>query len=209
MGIVTRPKSRLKSRQTVWENARLITLSSTIEIRSWLIRSIQPMLSSRFPFALTLTLVLSLPNSARAETVTASALFQAYEQNEIVAEDSYNGRRIGIDGQVSGLKQAIMGAPIVLLDAGAPDQWISCHFPQKAQAEIAKLQVGDQVNVDCRIKYRMGNTIHASACRLKSVGAGSTGAGPSTRKDTSDERGSAVILASALRLVDDLFDTHP
>ncbi|MBK5938914.1 OB-fold protein [Halochromatium roseum] len=125
------------------------------------------MIPSRHPFALTLILVLILPSSAHAETITASALFQAYEQNEIVAEDSYNGRRIGIDGRVAGLKQAIMGAPIVLLDAGAPNQWISCHFPQKAQAEIAKLQIGDPVSFSCRIKYRMGNTIHASACSLK------------------------------------------
>lgn len=145
--------------------------SITDRSSSRLIGNIQPRRSSRFPFGLTLilvlVLVLILPSPVRAETVTASALFQAYEHNEVVAEDSYNGRHIGIDGRVAGLKQAIMGAPIVLLDAGAPNQWISCHFPQKAQAEIAKLQVGDQVSFNCRIKYRMGNTIHASACSLE------------------------------------------
>lgn len=140
-----------------------------MESSSRLIRNIQPIRSSRFPVGLTLILVLILPSPTRAETVTASALFQAYERNEIVAEDSYNGRRIGIDGRVAELKQAIMGAPIVLLDAGAPNRWVSCHFPQKAQAEIAKLQVGDPVSFSCRIKYRMGNTIHASACSLQGV----------------------------------------
>lgn len=120
---------------------------------------------SRFPAGLTLITLLTLPNLAQAETVTATALFRAYERNEIVAEDGYNGRRITIRGQVSEIKQAMMGAPIVLLEAGAPNKQVICHFPKKAQAEIAGLEVGDQVRVSCRVKYRMGDTIHASACR--------------------------------------------
>lgn len=105
-----------------------------------------------------------LATRAHAETVTATALFKAYESNEIVAEDSYNGRRINISGRINGFKQAMMGAPIVLLEAGSPSKLVSCHFPKKAQAEVARWKIGDHINVSCIIKYRMGETIHASAC---------------------------------------------
>lgn len=107
-----------------------------------------------------------LAGRAGAETITATALFKAYEENEIVAEDSYNGQRIAISGRISGLKQAAFGAPIVLLETGSPGNLVSCHFPKKAQAEIARFAVGDQATFSCTIKYRMGDRIHASACSL-------------------------------------------
>lgn len=124
---------------------------------------------SRFSTGLALAVALALPHLARAEaeTLSASALFEVYERNEIVAEDTYNGRRIGISGRISAIKKAMMGAPILLLEAGSPNKLVSCHFPQKAQAELAALKTGDQVSVNCRIKYRMGQTIHASACSLE------------------------------------------
>ncbi|WP_462323220.1 OB-fold protein [Halochromatium sp.] len=122
---------------------------------------------SRLLTCLTLIAALSLPSLAQAETLSASELFAIYERNEIVAEDSYNGRRIDISGRISALKQAMMGAPIVLLEAGSSNKLVSCHFPKKAQTELAGLKVGDQVSFSCRIKYRMGNTIHASACSLE------------------------------------------
>lgn len=121
---------------------------------------------NQFCASLSFITTLAVSGVAAAENITATALFESYERNEIVAEDSYNGRRIGIDGRISAIKQAMMGAPIVLLGAGGPKQLVSCNFPKKAQAEVATLKVGDQVSVSCRVKYRMGNTIHASACNL-------------------------------------------
>lgn len=121
-------------------------------------------LMGRSCVGLALLSIALLATRAHAETVTATALFKAYESNEIVAEDSYTGRRINISGRISGFKQAMMGAPIVLLEAGSPSNLVSCHFPKKAQAEVARWKIGDHINVSCIIKYRMGETIHASAC---------------------------------------------
>ncbi len=122
---------------------------------------------NRFCASLSFITTLAVSGVAEAENTTARALFETYERNEIVAEDSYNGRRIGIRGRIGAIKQAMMGAPIVLLEAGGPNKLVSCHFPKKAQAEIAAMKIGDQVSFSCRVKYRMGNTIHASACSLK------------------------------------------
>lgn len=108
---------------------------------------------------------LTLPEPARAETISATALFDQYVDNEIVAEDSYNGRRIGISGRVAAIKQAAFGAPIVILDAGAPDRSVRCHFPKKDWPRVERVEVGDQVVYSCTVKYRMGDTIHTSACR--------------------------------------------
>lgn len=121
---------------------------------------------NRFCAGLSFVITLALSGVAEAENITATALFETYERNEIVAEDSYNGRSIGIRGRISAIKQAMMGAPIVLLEAGGPNKRVACHLPKKAQAEIAERKIGDQVSFSCRVKYRMGNTIHASACSL-------------------------------------------
>lgn len=109
--------------------------------------------------------VLAAPAADAAE-ITASALFDAYESNEIVAEDSYNGRRISISGRIKAIKKATMGAPILMLDAGGSGRTIHCHFPKKAQTEVEPLRPGEQVTLNCRVKYRMNASIHASACRL-------------------------------------------
>lgn len=123
-------------------------------------------LTGRACVALALMSIGVVATVAHAETLSATALFHAYESNEIVAEDSYNGRRVGISGRISGFKQAMMGAPIVLLEAGSANKSVSCHFPKKAQAEIARLKIGDHIKVNCTVKYRMGDMIHASACSM-------------------------------------------
>jgi hypothetical protein len=120
----------------------------------------------RASIVLASTLGCVLAGLAQAEAITATALFKAYEENEIVAEDSYNGRRLSISGRISGFKKAALGAPIVLLETGSPGKLVSCHFPKKAQAQVDRFAVGDQVTFSCTIKYRMGDMIHASACSL-------------------------------------------
>jgi hypothetical protein len=108
---------------------------------------------------------LAFGEPARADTVSATNLFDAYARNEIVAEDSYNGRHISIGGRVKTIKKATFGAPIVVLDAGSPDRSVSCHFPKKFWPQIEQASAGDDVVFSCTVKYRMGDTIHASACR--------------------------------------------
>jgi hypothetical protein len=107
-----------------------------------------------------------MSNLAQAEGLTSTALFETYKRDEILAEDTYNGRRIDISGRISAFKEAVVGAPIVLLDAGSPSEFVRCQFPTKAKDEVAGLKIGDQVGFSCIIKYRMGDIIHASACRL-------------------------------------------
>jgi hypothetical protein len=109
-------------------------------------------------------IALALAASAQAAQISASALFAAYERNEVVAEDDYNGRRIDISGRVSEIKDATMGGTIVFLAAGKNDRNIRCHFPKHAKSELAGLRVGEQATFACTVDYRVNNSIHASSC---------------------------------------------
>jgi len=108
--------------------------------------------------------LLACAGFAQAEDISATALFAAYERNQIVAEDGYNGRRITISGRVSAIEDAMMGASAVFLAAGENGKSVRCHFPKNAKPELAGVKVGDQVTFACTVEYRMNSTIHASSC---------------------------------------------
>jgi hypothetical protein len=101
---------------------------------------------------------------AHAERISASALFAAYERSEVVAEDSYNGRRLSISGRINRIKDAALGGLAIFLAAGKNDENVRCHFPKRASSAVAGLRVGDQANFVCTVDYRVNNSIHASAC---------------------------------------------
>jgi hypothetical protein len=109
-------------------------------------------------------IALALAANAQAEQIGAGALFAAYERNEVVAEDNYNGRRISISGRVSEIKDATMGGSVVFLAAGKDDRNIRCHFPKHARSELAGLRVGELATFACTVDYRVNNSIHASSC---------------------------------------------
>jgi hypothetical protein len=109
-------------------------------------------------------MTLTFVADAHAERISASALFAAYERNEVVAEDGYNGRRISISGRISEIKDAALGGFAVLLAAGNEGKNVRCHFPKHASAELASLRVGEQVTFVCTVDYRVNNSIHASSC---------------------------------------------
>ena len=102
--------------------------------------------------------------NATAQAVTATALYHTYQSEQIVADDNYNGTEITITGVVSEIKRSMLGAPIVLLDAGAPGAAVSCKFSDASKEQVSALKPGDAVRFNCTVNNIMGETVHLSGC---------------------------------------------
>ena len=102
--------------------------------------------------------------SAMAEEITATALYDAYQSAEIVAEDNYNGSQVTITGVVSEVKQSLLGDPVVLLEAGSPGAAVSCKFSGAGKAQAAALHPGDRARLNCTVDFLLGETVHLSGC---------------------------------------------
>ena len=102
--------------------------------------------------------------SATAQEVTATALYQMYESEQIVADDNYNGTQVTITGVVSEIKHSLMGAPVVLLAAGSPGAAVSCKFSDASKEQVSALKPGDSARFNCTVNFILGQTIHLSDC---------------------------------------------
>jgi hypothetical protein len=104
--------------------------------------------------------------SASALEVTAKALYHSYQSEQIVADDNYNGRQITITGVVSEIKHGPLGAPIVLLDAGAPGAAVRCKFTAASKAQVSALKPGDAASFNCTANFILGQSVHLSDCSM-------------------------------------------
>jgi hypothetical protein len=104
--------------------------------------------------------------SADAQEETATALYQMYQNEQIVADDNYNGTQITITGVVSEIKHSMLGAPVVLLAAGSPGAAVSCKFSDASKEQVSALKPGDAARFNCTVDFILGQTVHLSDCSV-------------------------------------------
>ena len=87
------------------------------------------------------------PSAKNLPTVSAMAIFNAYETNEVKADLDYKGKRFKIQGYVRSISKNFLDQIIIHLDT--PNQFMSIHctgFKHTEQA-VAQLSEGDQVTI--------------------------------------------------------------
>jgi hypothetical protein len=107
----------------------------------------------------------TVPSSPIKE-VTAKALYEAFENNEIAAEAQYKDKPIVITGTVTNVKKNIAGQPIVYLEAGTL-QYVSCRFPKTSISQLVDIQKGEKARLSCRVDHKIITTIHLSNCSIQ------------------------------------------
>ena len=88
-------------------------------------------------------------------TVTATALCQAYQENEIRASVEYGGKVILVTGIIDGIDRDILDEIYVSLDGGSSYSfedlleisYVQCYFAESQKNEIANLNIGDRVSI--------------------------------------------------------------
>lgn len=78
--------------------------------------------------------------------VTAVALWAAFDENEVSAEDMYKGKPVFVKGTISAITTDPAGYPVVSLNAGKNGfAKVNCVFPKDVRPVIGKLKKGSQV----------------------------------------------------------------
>lgn len=86
--------------------------------------------------------------AAKSRTVSPSALFKAFEENEVAAEDAYKGKLVAISGKPGKIGTSPSGAPEVTFYVDASRiAAVVCQFPRDARAEVGKLKKGKPVTI--------------------------------------------------------------
>ena len=87
-----------------------------------------------------------LKTTAEAISLSPAALWQAFDDNEVAAEDAYKGKIIAVTGKISAITTNMSGEPQV---AFSVDQYglnqVLCMFDKQDRSVIAGLKKGQQV----------------------------------------------------------------
>ena len=63
--------------------------------------------------------------------ISAAALWQEFDSNEVAASQKYKSREVGIYGQVATIEQSILGAPVITIKLNNGWSGAYCTFPRK------------------------------------------------------------------------------
>ena len=98
--------------------------------------------------------------------VSAKEIWNAFNENEVAAEDKYQNRYIAVEGKISKISTSITGAPELTMNV---DQYglhtIVFDFSNDDRPEIAKLKKGEKMKIagKCRI-FVMGLSLRFTDC---------------------------------------------
>ena len=92
--------------------------------------------------------------------ISAVALFQAYEANEIAAQRDYEDQVFLVTGIVESISDDILGTPYVTLETESALSSVQAMFNDDPDLDaLAALSQGQAVTVQCRVDGKFGNVI--------------------------------------------------
>lgn len=82
-------------------------------------------------------------------SISATDLYNAFDNNAIAAEEQYKGKTVRVTGVVGGIDEDFLGSPYVRLNA---DEFgfstVSCHFPKKDKSVLVSLNTNETITVE-------------------------------------------------------------
>ncbi len=93
--------------------------------------------------------------------VTAQALYEAYEENEVAADAKYDDKILEVRGIVESIGKDILDTPYIKLTSGAEyEVWgVQCMFDEKHESELARLTKGQITTIQGRCSGYLINVI--------------------------------------------------
>jgi len=87
------------------------------------------------------------PSPPKAIEVSPAALVRQYDENEIKADNDYEGKVLRVTGPVSDIGKDLMGSIFVTLDGGHPVREVQVLFDDSHADKIANLSKGDRITI--------------------------------------------------------------
>jgi len=78
--------------------------------------------------------------------ISAKELYRAYDSNQVLADENYKGKKLGITGVVSDIGKDILENPYVTLSADYLDN-VNCYFDDDNIKIISKLRKGQKITI--------------------------------------------------------------
>ncbi|MDC0719109.1 OB-fold protein [Nannocystis bainbridge] len=100
--------------------------------------------------------------------VTARELFEAYEKNEIAADNRFKDKLLEVSGKVDNVGKDLLDTPYVALSTGGKFDilGVQAFFDDASLPKLANLSKGQDVTVACRCDGKFGNVM-LKECTLK------------------------------------------
>ncbi|MFC6098362.1 hypothetical protein ACFPVY_17070 [Flavobacterium qiangtangense] len=78
--------------------------------------------------------------------ITAPDLYQAYEANEVSADEQYKGKKIAVTGTIGNIGKDVLDNPYVSLEVGYL-QSVNCYFSDENNKIISQLGKREKVTI--------------------------------------------------------------
>ncbi len=89
------------------------------------------------------------PKEAVIKT-TATELYDAYDANQIAADEKYKGKTLEITGTIYSIGKDVLNSPYVQLEAKNPLLGVQCYLSKDEASKAATLQKGQKVTLKGR-----------------------------------------------------------
>lgn len=101
-------------------------------------------------------------------SLTASELYQAYEDNEVAADKKYKGTTIEVSGIIQEIAKDIVDKePYVALKAGGNElATVRCYFPKERENTVAQLSKGQKVTIEGKCEGKNITAVVLKGCSL-------------------------------------------
>ncbi len=102
-----------------------------------------------------------------AGAVSPRALWKAFEENEVAAENKYKGKLIAVKGKISAITTSPLGYPEISFHVDGYGLYqVQCEFPKDARAKIAELRKGQAVLVSGVCRGMTMKNVFLKGCKV-------------------------------------------
>ena len=120
--------------------------------------------------ALVLLLVTTLATAGSMDrsygsAINATALSEAYQENEVAADGKYQGARVSVSGTVAKIGKDQDGDPYVLLH-GANGHSVRCKFSESNSPAVARIRVGSAIGIKGTVVGVKADQVTIKDCSL-------------------------------------------
>lgn len=99
--------------------------------------------------------------------VTPSALWKAFDENEVSAEDAYKGKVVAVKGKIESITTSATGYPQLNFTVDKVGiHKVTCEFDKDARAQIGKLKKGQQVLIAGTCQGMVLKSVFLRKCRV-------------------------------------------
>lgn len=99
--------------------------------------------------------------------VSAPALFNAFAQNEVAADQKYKGKRVAIEGIIYKIEKSPLGYPELVFDVSYGINTVKCQFSKDNMDRIANMSKGQRVVLIGTVKaFTLGALLSVDDCEF-------------------------------------------